>query len=253
MSHRACWIVLIAVLASGFGPHAWAAASPCAAGDEFTVPDEPLPHVAAAFAAGGPLHVLALGSASTTGDASPIAHGTAPRQSFPYRMAETLQAARPRAAVQLTVLGGRGLTAAAMLPLLRHAMKTLRYQLVLWQTGTVEAVRGVPPDELLATLEDGAELTQRAGADLVLIDMQFSRFLRANADLDPYQAALQQAATLPGVVYFHRFDLMHDWAQEGRLDLESTARSERAAAIARLNACVGEVLARFVLNGAEQK
>lgn len=232
------------------GAPAFAAQAPCVASDEFTMPEEPLPHVAAAIAASGPLNVLALGSASTVGEAAALADGTAPAQSFPYKMAAALQAAQPRVAVQLTVSGGRGMTAEQMLPLLRQAMKAQRYQLVLWQTGTVEAVRGLAPDDLLAALIEGAELVQRSGANLVLIDMQFSRFLRANADLDPYQAVLQQTATLSGVVVFHRFDLMHDWANEGRIDLERTSRAQRGAMIALLNTCVGEALARFVLNGA---
>lgn len=259
MSRGAWWIVLIATLALGPGPSARAAVPPqaCAASNELTVPDESLQHVATAIAAGGPLNVLALGSASTTGEASSLAHGighgSAPGQSFPYKLAEALQAALPNIPVRLTVRGGRGMTAEAMVPLLREALKTQRYQLVLWQTGTVEAVRGLPPDDLLAALEEGVDLVEQSGANLVLIDMQFSRFLRANADLDPYEAVLQQVATLPDVVVFHRFDLMHDWMREGRIDLERTSHAERAKTVALLNTCLGDALARFVLKGAAEK
>ena len=55
-----------------------------------------------------------------------------------------------------------------------------------------------------------------AGGDLVLIDPQFSRFLRANTDLDPYENVMQQVATMPGVALFRRFDLMRSWADTGR-------------------------------------
>src|SRR5487761_2022495 len=105
------WIVVLAVLALGGVARADPAAVPqaCAAADEYTTPDEPLPAVAAAIAAGGPLSVLAVGSASTVGDFAGTAHRTAPGASFPYRMAEALQAALPTIAVQLTVRGGRGL------------------------------------------------------------------------------------------------------------------------------------------------
>jgi hypothetical protein len=225
----------------------------CATADEFVTPDEPLSRLGAAIAAAGPLNILAVGSATMVGESSTASQPGAPGTSFPYRMADALRAALPGARVGLTVRGGRGLTAEAMLPLLLQALQAQKYQLVLWQTGTVEAVRGLRPDSMQAALQEGADAVQAAGADLVLIDSQFSRFLRANADLDPYQTVLQQIATIPGVVLFHRFDIMREWMHEGRIDLERTPKAERGKAIALLNTCLGVTLARFVLNGAAEK
>ena len=84
---------------------------------------------------------------------------------------------------------------------------------------------------------------------MVLIDPQFSRFLRANADLDPYQTALQQVSAMPDVVLFRRFDVMRDWAEDGTIDLERARQADRVQMMALLNTCLGETLARFVLNG----
>jgi hypothetical protein len=89
------------------------------------------------------------------------------------------------------------------------------------------------------------------GGDLVLIDPQFSRFLRANTDLDPYDGVMQQVATMPGVALFHRFELMRTWANDGRIDLERTPKADRDKALDELNACLGKALARFVLSGAD--
>ena len=86
-----------------------------------------------------------------------------------------------------------------MLPILREELAHPHFDLVLWQTGTVEAVHGIRPDELRAVLEDGAEAADSTNTDLVLIDPQFSRFLRANADLSPYETVLQQVAGMDGV------------------------------------------------------
>jgi hypothetical protein len=123
--------------------------------------------------------------------------------------------------------------------------------LVLWQTGTVEAVRGLHPDNMLDVLHTGAERVRDAGGDLVLIDPQFSRFLRANTDLDPYENVMQQVATMPGAALFHRFDLMRTWANDGGVDLENTPKADRDKALDELNACLGKALARFVLSGAD--
>ena len=122
---------------------------------------------------------------------------------------------------------------------------------MLWQTGTVEAVRGLRPDGLLELLHTGADLVRSAGGDLVLIDPQFSRFLRANTDVDAYLGVMQQVATMPGVSLFRRFDLMRAWANDGGIDLERAPKAERDKALDQLNGCLGQALARFVLSGVD--
>jgi hypothetical protein len=166
-------------------------------------------------------------------------------------MVGALHAALPNVSFQLTVRGGRGMTADEMLPLLDAALKQRHYPLVLWQTATVEAVRGLRPDGMREVLHTGVERVREAGGDVVLIDPQFSRFLRANTDLDPYEGVLQQVATMPGVVLFHRFDLMRAWATDGRIDLERTPKADRDKVLDALNTCLGQALARFVLSGVD--
>jgi hypothetical protein len=104
---------------------------------------------------------------------------------------------------------------------------------------------------MLQVMHTGAERVREAGGDLVLIDPQFSRFLRANTDLDPYEGVLQQVATMPGVALFHRFDLMRTWASSGRIDLERTQKADRDKVLDELNNCLGHALALFVLSGAD--
>jgi acyl-CoA thioesterase I len=225
----------------------------CGAPEEFTTSGAPLGELATAIAAGGPVQVLAVGSATTVGSVNTAGLNTSGTQglSYPWHMIRALEAALPGVKFTLTVRGGRGMTAEEMLPLLEAALKQQRYQLVIWQTGTVEAVRGLRPDGMLDILHAGAEQVRDAGGDLVLIDPQFSRFLRANTDLDPYEGVLQQLGTMPGVALFHRFDLMRTWANDGRIDLEHTQKADRDKALDELNECLGKALARFVLSGAD--
>jgi hypothetical protein len=234
----------------------WSSSDPvsaCVAPDEFVTVDEPLAQFGAAIAAGGPIDILAVGSAATVG-----AVGTKSQQptaaeggTFPEQMVRALNAALPMISFTVTVRGGRGMTAEAMLPLMAEALKQQHHPLVLWQTGTVEAVRGLRPDNLLDVLQQGADMVRDAGADLVLIDPQFSRFLRANTDIDAYENVMNQAATLPGVVLFRRYDLMSSWADNDGIDLERSAKADRDKALDRLNACLGQALAKFVLSGTD--
>lgn len=218
----------------------------CPVPEEFTTPDEPLAQLSVAVTTGTEVNILAVGSATTVGATA----GGAPGTSFPEQMVEALRAAMPRVTFNLTVRGGRGMTAEAMLPLVTTALATQHYHLVMWQTGTVEAVRGLRPDGMQEALQEGVDRVHAGGGDVVLIDAQFSRFLRANTDLEPYEAVLQQVATMPGVVLFNRFELMRFWANEGQIDLERTPKPDRERAMARLSSCLGDALARFVLNGA---
>jgi hypothetical protein len=248
-------ILLCALLAMSQTSRAGSELGPvCDAPEEYLATDVPFAQFAAAVTAGGPVNVLAVGSATTVGSVTAAAGGTQSTKqggAFPWHMVRALHAALPAVEFRLTVRGGRGMTAEDMLPLIEKAVKQQRYPLVLWQTGTVEAVRGLQPAGLLDILQTGAERVREAGGDLVLIDPQFSRFLRANTDIDPYENVMQQVATMPGVALFRRFDLMRAWANGGQIDLERTQESDRDKALDELNGCLGRALARFVLSGVE--
>lgn len=217
---------------------------PCAAVEDFTTSSDPMPRVAAGLRPGGQLEVLAIGSATTA--------GTPANPGFAERAIRALRAAVPGARISLTVQAARGRTAKEMADGLEEELAHHHYGLVIWQTGTVEASHNISPGEFADALAEGIARVQGSGADLVLVDPQFSRFLRANADLGSYEMALQQAAAVPGVVLFRRYDLMHDWVRDGRLDLERASAAEAPKVSAALQACVGEALAKLILSGAQQ-
>jgi hypothetical protein len=226
----------------------WAAGAVLASGHcppdgGFIASDEKLDALAAAIKAGGPVDVLAVGSATTVGQ-----DGKAEGVSFPYRMIEALHAALPGADFQLTVKGARGMTAQDMIKLMDAAISAHTYPLVLWQTGTVEAVRGLRPDTLHAVLDAGVQHVRARDGDVVLIDPNYSRALRANTEIDPYLQAMRMVAGRPGVVLFRRYDLTRSWVDNGQLDIERVPKADRTAAIDALNRCVGQALAAFVLN-----
>lgn len=236
-------LLAAALLAAGLAPAR--AAEPCPSAEAAGQPDEKLEHLGAAIRLGGPIEVLALGSPGTPGP------GAAPA-SFPAQVAEALRAALPKADVRLTAIGGRGQTAADMLSVLRSSLAGSHPTLVLWQTGTVEAVKGLPPDEFSDAIGEGVSQVAAAGADLILIDPQFSRFLRANADVEPYEEVLRQMAALPSVMLFRRYDLMHAWVDDESIDLERVSKADREGAVRRLHQCLGQALAAYVVAAASQ-
>jgi acyl-CoA thioesterase I len=221
-------------------------ASPCAIPDNLMQQSVALPKVAASLRAGGKLDILAVGSATLLG---PL--GT-PSGSFPDRMAQDLRAAAPGATVNLAVFGSRGASALHMLTTIRSELTRHPYGLVLWQTGTVEALRRVPPAEFRRVLSDGAAAVHAAGADLVLIEAQYSRMLVHRVNIAPYTDALHEIGASTGTAVFPRLALMQHWVESGQIDLEQTPRHEREAVSSRLQACLGDALARMVLRGADE-
>lgn len=247
------WALLIFLTGS-----AAATPDPCAASDAAAADAADLPNVSARLAPGRTLDILSIGSGAAPGGGGADRPGVPagkPRstseQSFPARMSQALQDAVPGMEVRLTTRGGKGLTAAEMLDVLRAEFVSRRYQLVIWQTGTVEAVRNLPPGDFAATLSEGAAMAQEAQADLVLVDPQFSRFLQTNANLDPYAQAFQQVAAIPGVALFRRYDLMRAWVNEGQIDLERAPRGDRQRTVEALHRCLGLHLARLILSAGQ--
>ena len=246
-----CRLVLLGAVLAGPALAAAPVVIPaqCAASDDAAGTTEALPRVAAAIRPGTVLDVLVVGSAPMFGRSPPSLRTTGV-VAFPWRMAEALEAAVPGLTVSITVRGGHGATAGEMADMIRDALAAKPYALLLWQTGTVEAVKNLPPDDFTQALVEGVDAAAEKGADVVLVDPQYSRFLQAHADVEPYERALEEVTAMPGTALLHRFELMHRWADGGQLDLENAAEAERRPILDLLHKCLGAYLARMVLAGA---
>lgn len=203
----------------------------------------PLPATARALQRGG-LRILILGSGSITGPGS-----SGPDASWPARLQSLLAARFPGRSVDVALRGGRGVSVHDHLALLREGLNAETPSLVLWQAGTVEAVRGLDPDEMGETMRQGLERIRRSGSDIIILDQQYSRFLRANANIEPYRDKLRLLASAAGAPLFRRYDLMQHWVDSGALDLERTARADRGAATDRLNDCLARALVELIAQG----
>lgn len=243
-----CWSPRGAILALALAmlpPVLPAAAMPCDAPPELIEAALPLPATERALA-GGALRVLVVGSASVLGPGS-----STPDHAWPARLEAGLRGSRPGLRLEMKVLGGRGLTAADMLAMI-EANANPAPQLVIWQVGTVEAARGIEPDWLADRLASGLEWLKERGIDAVLMDQQFSRFLRANADITTYQDTIRIAASGQGAAVFPRYELMRFWADTDRIDLERAPRARRTAMVDQLGECLGQTVSAFLLRGAAE-
>ena len=65
-------------------------------------------------------------------------------------------------------------TADEMVKSMPPALAAAKPALVVWQTGTVDAMQSVDPDQFRVALDQGINIARSAGADVVLINAQYS-------------------------------------------------------------------------------
>lgn len=235
---RIAWILAALFLALPAG-----AAPTCDVPAEYLTLPRPFYATARALQSGA-LRILVLGSGSVTGTGA-----STPEAAWPTRLQMLLAAQYPNRTVEVAVRGGRGISVNDHLALLRDSARGQEPALVLWQAGTVEAVRGMDPDEMTDAMLAGLDRIRSWGADTVIIDQQFSRFLRANTNIEPYREKLRLIAAAAGAPVFRRYDLMQHWVETGALDLERTPRREMAAAMDRLNDCLARAIGALIIQG----
>ena len=120
--------------------------------------------------------------------------------------------------------------------------------LVIWQTGTVDAMRSVDPDDFRGAVDEGVVALQKAGADVVMINLQYSPRTETMISAPPYLDNMRVVAQQHDVPLFDRFAIMRHWNEAGDFDLCSNVHGTDMAK--RVHACLGRALSKFVLDAA---
>ncbi|QYU66023.1 SGNH/GDSL hydrolase family protein [Leptolyngbya sp. 15MV] len=195
----------------------------------------------------GNLRVMVVGSASTHGGGT-----SGPQATWPERFARVLTARMQNVTVEVRTYGARGTVAADHSRVMAEHGPGYRPHLVIWQLGPVEAARGLSAEEMAETVKSTAARIRAARGertDVILMDPQFSRFLRANADVEVYRDRLKMAAAASGAQLFSRYEIMRYWSENERLDLERAPREARTRIADELHDCLARALVEFVLEG----
>ena len=218
---------------------------PCAIPEGFAAFEAPLPKTAKALAKGKEVLIVTLGGTSSLGSAA-----GGPSLSWPSRMAASLTGRFPAARIRVVNLAMPRQTAREAADRLRREVLTLKPTLVIWETGTMEAVRGTSVDDFRETMQAGIDELRDAGIEVVLMNPQFSRDADAVIHFGPYLGALRELADANDLPVFHRHGLMRHWAESGVLDLRTRESEKRRRVAAQLYDCLGQAVADFVARGA---
>jgi hypothetical protein len=206
-------------------------------------PDFGMPHVAAAIAKKR-LDVVVIGSAS-----SELAGASGSNIAYPTRLEAALGKLLPGVTVKVATYARPRETAEEMENKLSRIVAEAKPALVVWQTGTADAIRGVDPDDFRLALDDGIDALQAAGADTVLMNMQYSPRTEAMLAVGAYADAMHMLALQREVVLFDRFAIMKAWNEAGVFDLYAATRKTDVAE--HVHDCLGRLLANVVVEAAK--
>ena len=210
--------------------------------------DALLPKVAEAIKAGGPLNILVVGSRSSTIN---VSANTSEAAAYPRQMQAALKEKLPSIEVNLSVEIQAKKTAEEVAAGLSKLVESKKPTLVIWQTGTVDAMRSIDPDDFRAAVDEGVVALREAGADALLINPQYSPRTESMISASAYIDNMRVVAQEHEVPLFDRFALMQMWSEAGEFDLFTAVHSSELAK--RVHSCLGRALAQFVVAAAHPK
>ena len=140
-------------------------------------------------------------------------------------------------------------TAAEMVKALPADLSAAKPALLIWQTGTTDAMRAVDPDQFSQALDQGINIARGAGADVVLVNAQYSPRTESMIALSTYSEDMRWVALQQEVPLFDRFSIMRLWSDLGTFDLYSATKKLDIAE--RVHDCIGRLLADLVIAAAK--
>ncbi len=211
----------------------------CLALDVDMTQRERLPRTTGALRLGQPLTILAIGSSSTAG-----AGATSDRTTYPSLLAHELRRRYPGNEIQVIKAGVGGELLENMLYRLKRLVVEHDPQLVIFQTGTNDALARVDLDQFGAQLEHAFDWLRARGIDVLAMDLQFYPAISHEASYAVYVDRIRQVARRERVPVFRRYDIMRYWSTRpesaGMLSEDSFHLSDRGYG------CIAELLAETI-------
>jgi len=190
-----------------------------------------------------PLNILVVGSRSSS-----LSGPDGASASYPERLAVALREKLPNITVNVTADIRPKQSTAEVSQSLQELGEKLKPTLVVWQTGTVDAIRSVDTDDFRTALDDGLGALQKSGADVILMNLQYSPRMETMLSASPYIDTMRVVAQEWHVPLFDRFNIMRHWSEAGDFDLFGTAHGLGMAK--RVHDCIGRALSKLVIEAA---
>jgi lysophospholipase L1-like esterase len=202
-----------------------------------------LKHVAEAVKKDRRLTIAVVGTGSSI-----LAGPDGPRSAYPARLEAALQQRLPSVAVKVVTLVRTRMTAEDLAKGMAKLLVDEKPDLVIWQTGTLDAIRRIEPDDFRTALEEGVETLHKGGADVILMNMQYSPRTDIMVALGPYADNMRVVAQQHEIPLFDRHAIMRHWSDTGAFDLYAAGKDNVLAH--RVHDCIGRAIASMIIDAA---
>jgi hypothetical protein len=234
-------LIALVLAASAVAGQGLAADPPsCAVPNNLLFVDNNLTRVAAAVGKQHQLAIAVLGTGS-----SMLAGADGASLAYPARLEAALNQRLSKISVQVSTHVKNGQTADIMRRNMKDVLVGEKPNLVIWQTGTVDAIRRVELDEFRAALENGVEALQAGGSDVMLMNMQYSPRTESMIPVGPYVDQMRAVAQQRDIPLFDRFAVMRFWSDEGAFDFYAAGKDNGLAQ--RVHDCLGRAIGALVI------
>lgn len=236
-------LAFVASIALLSGPARAADDSACATADPHISAEYPAPRVYAAIAR-KQLKIVVIGTTS-----SMIGGANTGSKAYPVRLEEDLTRRLPGVEVKVTSLAKPRLTAAEAEKSLERIAAEDKPDLLVWQTGTFDAIKGVALEDFRIALSDGIDTLTSANVDVVLMNMQYSPRTESMIAVASYAETMRHVAMQHEVALFDRFAVMKHWNELGTFNLYAATKKTDVAE--RVHACIGTLLGGLIVESAK--
>jgi hypothetical protein len=222
---------------------AGAADSPdCAVAAHLLNTEYRLPRVAAAIDKARTLDIVVVGAGSST-----LMGPGGTDLAYPARLEAILSKRLPAVKTKVVTNVKSRRSAAEMAESFEKILMDEKPALVIWQSGTVDAITGVDPEEYRTTLDEGVETLHDGGADVILMNMQYSPRTESMIAIQAYADNMRLVSQQREVPLLDRLAIMRHWSELGVFDLHAATRKLEMAA--RIHDCIAQLLADLIHEG----
>jgi lysophospholipase L1-like esterase len=234
-------IALVTAVALIDGAAAAAPTDRCDVPDSFLSSEIDLANVTNAVKAHQRLDISVIGTGS-----SALSGPDGVRYAYPARLEQALQQQLQGIAIKVTAHVQSRATTAELAKGLPKILAEDKPSLVIWQTGTADAISGVAPEDFRASLDDGVAAIENGGANVILMNMQYSPRTDSMLDVSTLAEIMRIVAQQHSALLFDRLGIMRNWNDSGTFDLYTTTKNYDMAR--RVHDCIGRALASQIIS-----
>ncbi len=213
----------------------------CALPDSLRFVDAPLPGLAKALKARGEIRIVVLGTSSS------LKHDTGGlARTYVAGLPDALQARFPAKQFTIDNMSLRMQSTSQMLKRIITEVLPAKPDLLIWQTGNVEAARQTDTNSFAESLADGLRRLRAAGIDAILIAPQYRARLSPMVDTERFDQMMNWVGDSESVPVFPRHDMMQFWAENEVFDLQAKSQEAQMREAEAMNGCLAQQLAEMI-------